>query len=72
MTTDSTPWYKSQPEYIAGALFGLITLDLFMFLIHAITEKTISGYGLGTLAITLPIVLVWYFEHIYAQQDNHH
>lgn len=71
MTTDTTPWYKSQPEYFAGALFGLITLDLFMFLIHAITEKTVSGYGLGTLAITIPIVLVWYFQHLYAQHEQH-
>lgn len=71
MTTESSPWYKSQPEYFAGALFGIVTLDLFMFLIHAITEKTLSGYGLGILAITIPIVIVWYCEHLYRQQDSH-
>jgi len=72
MTDNSAPWYKTQPEYLTGALFGLITLDLFMLLIHCITEKSFSGYGLGSLAITLPIALVWYVQHIYAQQEHAH
>ena len=71
MKTDNEPWYKSQPEYFTGALFGLVTLDLFMLLIHCITEKTASGYGLGSLAITIPIVLVYFFQHLYAQQAQH-
>lgn len=71
MNIETTPWYKSQPEYLAGALFGLVTLDMFMLLIHCITEKTISGYGLGTLAITIPIALVYFFEHLYSQKEQH-
>lgn len=71
MNTNTNPWYKSQTEYFTGALFGLITLDIFMFLIHCITEKSFSGYGLGTLAITLPITLVWYFQHLYSKQEQH-
>tara|TARA_R110002167_G_scaffold186072_21_gene386998 strand:+ start:828 stop:1043 length:216 start_codon:yes stop_codon:yes gene_type:complete len=71
MNTNTTPWYKSQPEYFTGALFGLVTLDLFMFLIHCITEKTLTGYGFGALAITIPIALVCYFQHIYSNQEQH-
>ena len=71
MNTATAPWYKSQPEYLVGALFGLVTLDLFMLLIHCITEKTISGYGLGTLAITIPIALVYYFQHLYSEDEAH-
>lgn len=71
MNTETAPWYKTQPEYFTGALFGLITLDIFMLLIHCITQKTIMGYGLGTLAITIPIALVYLFQHLYAQQEQH-
>ena len=71
MNSDTSPWYKSQPEYLTGALFGLVTLDIFMLLIHCITERTISGYGLGALAITIPIALVYYFQHLYSQQEQH-
>lgn len=71
MTIDTAPWYKTQPEYLIGALFGLVTLDIFMFLIHCITEKSISGYGLGSLAITIPISIVWYCQHLHAQQNQH-
>lgn len=75
MSDNTTPWYKAQSEYFTGALFGLITLDLFMLLIHCITEQSLSGYGLGTLAITIPISLVWYFQHLYTEQEalaEHH
>jgi hypothetical protein len=73
MTIETAPWYKTQPEYLTGALFGLVTLDLFMLLIHCITEKSISGYGLGSLAISIPIALVWYFQHIYSESEpNQH
>lgn len=71
MNTNTASWYKAQPEYFSGALFGLITLDLFMLLIHCITEKTISGYGLGTLAITIPIALVYIFQNMYTEEDTH-
>ncbi len=71
MNTETTPWYKSQPEYLTGALFGLVTLDVFMLLIHSIIEKTITGYSLGTLAITIPVALVYFFQHLYAQQKQH-
>ena len=71
MNPNTVSWYKTQPEYLSGALFGLVTLDLFMLLIHLITEKTISGYGLGTLAITIPIALVYLFQHMYTEEDQH-
>lgn len=70
MNTITTPWYKNNSEYFSGALFGLITLDLFMLLIHGITERSISDYSMGTLAITLPIMLVWYFQKLYSDQEH--
>jgi hypothetical protein len=68
---NTSPWYKTQTEYFTGALFGLITLDMFMFLIHCISEKTVSGYSLGSLAITIPVALVWYFQHMYSKHEQH-
>ena len=53
--------HKEQNEYITGAFFGLVTLDLFMFLTHCLIEGTTTGYSLSTLVITLPILLVIYF-----------
>ncbi len=70
MTDNTAPWFKTQTEYFTGALFGLVTLDLFMLLIHCITEKSLSGYNIGTLAITIPIALVWYFQHLYKQHET--
>jgi uncharacterized membrane protein YkgB len=70
MSTATSPWYKNNREYISGALFGLITLDIFMLLIHGITERSISGYSMGTLAITIPIMLVWYFQQLYSDQEH--
>jgi len=65
-------WYKDQGEYITGALFALLTLDLFMFLIHCITERSIEGYGVGTIFILVAISLVAWIERIYSQQEGGH
>ena len=64
-------WYKEQGEYITGALFALIVLDIFMFLMHCITERTADGYGLTTLIITLSVGLVAWVERLYSQQEQH-
>ena len=60
----------SQNEYIAGAFFGLVTLDLFMFLTHCLLKGTTVGYDLSTIVITLPILLVIYFQRLHAHQDH--
>ena len=64
-------WYKEQGEYVTGALFGLITLDLFMFLMYCITERTSEGYGLGTLLITACIGFLAWAEKLYSEQEQH-
>ncbi|KZY31790.1 MULTISPECIES: hypothetical protein [unclassified Oleiphilus] len=68
--SNATPWYHDYSDYISGALFGLITLDIFMLLIHGITERSLSDYSMGTLAITIPIMLVWSFERLYSKQEH--
>ena len=65
-------WYKEQGEYVTGAIFGLIALDIFMFLVHCITERTVEGYGLSTLVITIGIGLVAGVERLYSQQEAEH
>jgi len=60
----------SQNEYIAGAFFGLVTLDLFMFLTHCLLNGTTTGYDLSTIVITLPILLVIYFQRLHSHQDH--
>jgi len=65
-------WYKEQGEYITGGLFALVTLDIFMFLVHCITEKTTEGYGLTTLIITIGLYIVAAVERLYSQQEAHH
>ena len=64
-------WYKDQGEYLLGALFGLATLDLFMFIAHCITERTTDGYGLTTFIISLSFFMVAYFERLYSNQEAH-
>ena len=63
-------WSSQYGDYISGALFGLITLDLFMLLIHGLIERSISGYSLGTLGITVPLMLVWVFERLYSREAH--
>mgnify|MGYP000008056737 FL=1 len=60
----------SQNEYVAGAFFGLVTLDLFMFLSHCLLKGTTTGYDLSTIVITLPILMVIYFQRLHTHQDH--
>ena len=64
-------WYNEQGEYVLGGLFGLVTLDLFMFFVHCLTERTTSGYGLTSLFIASSFLAVAYFEKLYSQQEAH-
>jgi len=66
-----TTWYKEQGEYVLGALFGLVTLDIFMFLIHCITQRTTEGYNLTTLVISGAFFAIAYFEYAYSHQEQH-
>ena len=59
-----------QNEYIAGAFFGLVTLDIFMLLSHCLLNGTAAGYDLSTIVITLPILLVIYFERLHSHKDH--
>lgn len=70
MSHTSQSWFQTNSEYFSGALFGLITLDLFMLLMHGLVERSIESYSLGTLGITVPIMLVWAFEKLYKNQDH--
>ncbi len=63
-------WHQEYGDYISGALFGLITLDVFMLLIHGMVERSVSDYGFGTLSITVPIMLVWVFERMYTREAH--
>ena len=65
-------WYKEQGEYITGGLFGLVTLDIFMFLVHCLTERTTEGYGLTSLVIVLGLYIVASVERLYGQQEAEH
>ncbi len=64
-------WYKDNGEYVLGAFFGLVMLDLFMFLMHCLIERTTEGYGLTTLIITTGFLMVAYFEKLYSEQEAH-
>ena len=57
-------------EYLAGAFFGLVTLDLFMFLTHCLFSGSTSGYNLSTIVVTLPILMVIYFQRLHSQQEH--
>jgi glucose uptake protein GlcU len=60
----------TQNEYITGAFFGLVTLDIFMFLTHCLLKGTATGYSLSTIVITLPILMVIYFQRLHSHQDH--
>lgn len=70
MSEQSVDLPISQNEYIAGAFFGLVTLDIFMFLSHCLLNGTATGYSLSTIVITLPILLVIYFQRLHSNQDH--
>jgi len=72
MSEQIAVWYKAQGEYITGALFALVALDIYMFLMYCITEKTAEGYGLGTLLVTTVLAGLAWIEKLYSQQDNAH
>lgn len=72
MSEQLASWYKEQGEYVTGALFGLITLDLFMFLVHCITERSVSGYNTATLLILGGLFMVAAVERLYSQQEAAH
>jgi len=64
-------WYKDNGEYITGGLFGLVALDVFMFLIHCLIERTTDGYNLMTLVITAGLLIVALCEKLYTEQEAH-
>jgi len=66
-----TPWYKSYEDYISGAFFGLVSLDIFMFLVHCLTTRSPNDYSLATLAVSIPLLLVWSFERLYTAKEQH-
>lgn len=72
MSQQLAAWYQDQGEYVTGALFGLVSLDLFMFLVHCILERTTDGYNLTTLVITSSFFAVALIERLYSQQEDHH
>ncbi len=65
-------WYKENGEYITGGLFGLVVLDIFMFLVHCLIERTTEGYNLTTLIITVGFLMVALFEKLYSEQEEAH
>jgi len=72
MSQQLAAWYKDKGEYVTGALFGLVSLDLFMFFVHCIIEGTTEGYGLTTFVISSGFLSVAAIERMYTQQDEHH
>mgnify|MGYP000370755967 FL=1 len=68
MSEQASPLIQS--EYIAGAFFGLVTLDLFMFFTHCLLSGSTSDYNLSTIVITLPILMVIYFQRLHSKQDH--
>lgn len=71
-TNGQHSWFSRYSDYLLGGLFGLISLDLFLFLMHCISEKTISGYGLSSLVITLALAILVAIERLYATQAPYH
>lgn len=71
-TSDQHSWFSRYSDYLLGGLFGLISLDLFLFLMHCISEKTLSGYGLSSLVITLALAILVAIERLYAAQTLEH
>jgi len=72
MSNQIAQWYRDQGEYVTGGLFGLLALDIFMFLVHCITEGTTEGYSLATLIILIGLYIVAGAERLYAQQEVAH
>ncbi len=71
MEKQTSSWLEEYGDYISGGLTALLCLDLGMFLIHLIVERTTEGYGLATLPFIIVALVLFHIERLYRKQASH-
>lgn len=69
---ESKTWIESYKDYLSGGLFALLILDLGMFVVHLMLERTASGYSLFSLVFIVAALALFHIEKLYTEQDESH
>jgi len=70
MEKQTSGWLDEFGDYISGGLTALLCLDLGMFLIHIILERTTEGYSLSTLPFIIVALVLFHIERMYRKQTE--
>mgnify|MGYP000002889070 CR=1 FL=1 len=68
MEKQTSGWLDEFGDYISGGLTALLCLDLAMFFIHIILERTTDGYSLSTLPFIIVALVLFHIERMYRKQ----
>ena len=70
MEKQTSGWLDEFGDYISGGLTALLCLDLGMFFIHIMLERTTEGYGLSTLPFIIVALVLFHIERMYRKQTT--
>ncbi len=70
MEKQTSSWLDEFGDYISGGLTALLCLDLGMFFIHIMLERTTDGYGLNTLPFIIVALVLFHIERMYRKQTE--
>ena len=70
MEKQTSGWLDEFGDYISGGLTALLCLDLGMFFIHIILERTTEGYSLSTLPFIVVALVLFHIERMYRKQTE--
>ena len=70
MEQQTSGWLDEFGDYISGGLTALLLLDLSMFFIHLMLERTTEGYGLSTLPFIIVALALFHIERLYRKQPD--
>ncbi|UZE96061.1 hypothetical protein [Alkalimarinus alittae] len=68
MEKHTSSWLDEFGDYISGGLTALLCLDLAMFFIHLMLERTTEGYSLSTLPFIIVALALFHIERMYSKQ----
>lgn len=70
MEKQTSGWLDEFGDYISGGLTALFCLDLGMFFIHIMLERTTEGYSLSTLPFIIVALALFHIERMYSKQTE--
>ncbi|MFD2231015.1 hypothetical protein [Alkalimarinus sediminis] len=68
MESQTSNWLDEFGDYISGGLTALLCLDLGLFFIHLMLERSTEGYSLSTLPFIIVALALFHIERVYRKQ----